>query len=209
MHGSGRRRTRIGCAAGITAAFVLAPGPLVAQEVPPPGSLDTIRMSVKDRHDRHVFDMQFTLRQSTRNGGFLASGRVRISPDLCEAAYVVQFSIAPNKGRERSFPYPARMRSAKLDGVAKRCPFSGLPRRGLESLSVRATVAGRPLVRFDALPAGRRGDPLARLLMPELRFSRANIPLGVARATVRARYRAHRSHTVSFAADTGIELPRG
>lgn len=190
------------------AAFVLAPGPLVAQEVPPPGSLDTVRMSVTDQHDKHVFDMQFTLRKSTGNGGFLARGRVRISPDLCEAAHNVLFTIAPNKGRERSFPYPARMGSAKLDGVAKQCPFSGLPRRGFKSLSLRATVAGRPFVRFDARPAGGRGDPLARLRMPELKFSRANIPLGVLRATVRVRYRAQRSHTVSFAAHTGIEPPR-
>jgi hypothetical protein len=192
----------------VVAALVAAPRPLVAQEVPPLGLLDTVRMSAENRHDQRVFDMQFSPKRSTRGGGFLASGRVHFSPDFCKAAYRVEFTITTNKGRERTYPYPARMRSARLDGVAKRCPFAGLPRRGLESLRVRATVAGRSLASIRARPSGRRGDPLDWLVMPELRFSRSNVPLGVVRVVISARYRAHRPHTISFAADTGIDLPR-
>jgi hypothetical protein len=191
----------------IVAALAGILGPAAAQDVPPPGSLDTLRISVKDRDGKRAFDMRVTLKRRTSGGGFVVAGKVRFGARLCEASYRLRFTYTSNKGRERTYNYPARMQSGRLDGVDTPCPFAGLPRRHLKSLSVRATIEGRPLLLFRASPSGRDGDPLGWLEFPELIFSRPNTPEGHVRALIRARYRSHRSHTVAFRADTDIALP--
>ena len=183
------------------------PGPVVAQDVPPPGPLDTLRVSVRDRDGKRAFDMRVSLKRRTTGGGFVVAGKVRFGARLCEARYRLRFTYTSNTGRERTYHYPARMRSGRLDGVATPCPFAGLPRRHLTSLSVRATIEGRPLLLFRASPSGRRGDPLGWLDFPELIFSRPNTPEGRVHALIRARYRSQKSHTVEFRADTDIVLP--
>jgi hypothetical protein len=191
----------------ITVALASILGPAVAQDVPPPGPLDTLRVSVRDRDGRRAFDMRAALKRTTIGGGFVLAGKVRFGARLCEASYRLRFTYISNTGLERTFSYPARMRRGRLDGVDTPCPFAGLPRRHLKSLSVRATIEGRPLLLFRASPSGRDGDPLGWLGFPELTFRRPNTPQGRVRALIRARYRSHRSHTVEFRADTDIALP--
>lgn len=206
--GSRLRRGRAWCASGLIAvALGSILGSAVAQDVPPPGPLETLRVSVRDRDGKRVFDMRATLKRTTIGGGFVMAGDVRFGARLCEASYRLRFTYISNTGRERPYSYPARMRSGRLDGVATPCPFAGLPRRHLKSLSVRATIEGRPLLLFRASPPGHDGDPLGWLAFPELIFRRPNTPQGRFRALIRARYRSHSSHTVEFRADTDIALP--
>jgi hypothetical protein len=200
-------RVQTWCAVLVVAEIVTLSGRAVAQDVPRPGPYDSVRLSADDRDGRRVFDMQFALKGLTATGGFLAAGTVRFSPKLCESRYAVLFTYTTNKGLVLPYRYPARMQGGRLDGVRKACPFAGLPRRGLESLRLEATIQGRPLVRFRARPLGRRGDPLAWLRFRELVFPRANTPAGAVHAVIRARYRSHRSHIVRFVADTDIALP--
>jgi hypothetical protein len=182
--------------------------PAVAQTVPFPGAGDTLQISATGRDGRRALVMQITLKELTSDGGLVAQGRVRFSPSLCVAAYRVRFTYTTNRGRRQSYPYPGRMRSGRLDGVAERCPFAGLPRRGLKSVRVRAVIDGRPLLHFRARPAGRPGDPFGWLKMPELVFRRPNTPQGLVSVVIRATYDSRSSHTVAFVADTDIALPR-
>jgi hypothetical protein len=180
-------------------------GPAVTQgQLPRPGPYDRLQVSVKNRGGQSVLDMHATLKKANIEGGFALRGRVRFSRRLCEAAYRMRFTFTMNRGRVAKFSYRARMRRGRLDGVARRCPFAGLPRSDLTSLHVRASIDRRSVLDFAARPSARRSSPTTWLEMPELIFKRSNAPTGLVRVRIRARYRSQRSHTVRFVADTGI-----
>jgi hypothetical protein len=198
------RRVLTWCAAGaFLTGLMSARGPAVVHGVPRPGPFDTVQVAADDRGER-VLDAQVALKMPTSDGGFVATGKVRFSRLLCEATYTVLFTYTANDGRSHTFPYPARLRSGRLDGVADPCPFAGLPRRSLESMRVSVTVEGLPLLEFRAWPSTRHSGPTAWLKVRKLRFRRSNVPHAPLRFVIRARYRAHRSHTVAFTSD----LPR-
>lgn len=203
------RRVCTWCAASvITLGLAGVLTPAVAQNLPWPHPGEMLQISGTSRDSQPVFGMQLTLKELTRNGELLAEGRVRFWRSLCAARYHLRFTYTTSKGRRKSYPYPARLRRGRLDGVAVRCPFAGLPRRGFESMRLRATIDGRPLLQLRARPSRRRGDPLSWLRMPELVWRRANTQRGVVSIVIHARYGSRRSHTVTFIADTDVFSPR-
>lgn len=185
----------------IVAALMSTTAPAVAQTLPRPGPFTSIELSTHNSRGHLVFDMTVNARHPDIGGQFDATGRVRFSPRLCDARYRLRFVYTTNKGDSQEWSYPARMRRGRLDGTPQRCPFAGLPRRGMKSMDVRATINRKLLLHFDAKPSPRSGNPFAQL-KHRLHFGRPNTPSGIVVVRIRVHYRSHRSHTVKFVADT-------
>jgi hypothetical protein len=166
-------------------------------------------VSARDHDGRLVTDIRGAPKNLRVGGLFVSTAKVRFSPKLCEARYRLQFVFTTNKGEERKNSYGVRMRRGRLDGVDTRCPFAGLPRRGLSSMRVRVTIDENLLMSFVARPSTSRGRTFGRLRAPNVTFYRSSTPAGLARVWIRARYRSHRSHIVEFVADTDVAVPRG
>jgi hypothetical protein len=210
LHGGRRGRGfRLSATVAMAAGLVSISGPAVAQNLPRPGPLVRYEVSIHRPDGALLFDIRGTPNNPDTKGQFVSTGTVRFSPKLCEAAYRLRFRFTSTKGRVKSLPYPAQTRHGRLDGRAKKCPFDGLPRRGFKSMHVRATIDGKPLLTFVALPFTRSGDPFARLKAKDLVFRRPNTPAGLIHAWFRVQYASHQSHTVEFMADTNVSLPRG
>jgi len=193
----------------IAAGLMITGGRAVAYDVPRPGPSDRYDVSVRNPGGELVFNIRGTPKLSTK-GQFHSTGTVRFWPKLCAAAYRLQFRVTTIKGDVTPFVYPARLRRGRLDGVAKRCPFDGLPRRSFASMHVQATIDKKPLLTFDAQPFKRSHDPFAWLRVRNLKLVRPYTPAGLLRARIRVRYASHESHshTVELTVDTDVPLPR-
>jgi len=192
------------CATALMAAGLMSTsGSAVAQDVPPLGPRSSFQVFAKNSDSQRVFDIRGVPKISDIQEGFISAGTVRFSPKLCNATYRVLF-VFTTKGHVTKSPYRTQVRSARRDGITTRCPFAGLPSRGLKSMHVRATIAGKPLLQFRAHPVGRPGSTFARLKMPRMTFGRRNTPAGSIRVSVRARYRSHRQHTIKFVVKTDL-----
>jgi hypothetical protein len=193
------------CAYG--AAFIVVAGLIgtttaaVAQNVPRLGPLARFEVSTRDSHGNLVFDIAGTPENPDIAGRFGAKGTVRFSPKLCAGKYRLRFVFTTIKGQAKKFPYPARIHRGRLDGTAQRCPFARLPRRGMKSMDVQATIKQRSVLHFVAKPFTRSGSPFARLKV-KLSFRRPNTPSGALLVRIRVHYRSHSSHFLAFVADT-------
>lgn len=177
--------------------------PAIAQNLPRLGPLTILELSTNNSRGHPVFNMTVVLKHPDTGGPFDATGTVRFSPKLCNANYPLRFVFTTLRGDPKTYPYPARMRRGRLDGTARRCPFAGLPGRGMKSMDVRATIDNKPLLQFHATPSARPGNPFARL-KHRLHFVRPNTQRGTVRVLIRVHYRSHRSHTIQFVANTAI-----
>ena len=193
--------------AAVTAAGSITSERAVAQDLRPPGPLSRYEVSAKNRDGQKVFDIRGAPKNSDTEGVFVSTGTVRFSPKLCESTYRLQFVYTTIRGSIAIKPFGVRVRRGRLDGVPKRCPFAGLPRRGLRSMSVRVSLNGNLLMHFIAWPSTRPGSPFDRLKVPTSVYRFGRTP-GLARVRVRARYRSSRPHIVQFTADTNVALPR-
>jgi hypothetical protein len=197
------RRIFVGCATAGMVTLVsisgLAATPSHASPSPP---VTSYRVTAKNPDRQLVLDIQGAPRTPNAVDPPVYTGTVRLSPHLCEGRYRLRFRFTTNNGDVRGFPYAARMRGGKLDGLAKPCPFDGLPRRRLRSLEAEITIDGQRVLHFTAYPSTRRGNTFSRLRFPRLTRYRAQAPIGRIRVFVRARYASHRSHRVEFSADT-------
>lgn len=187
----------------IVAGLISTTASAVAQSVPRLGPLTTLELSTRNQRGHVVFNMTVALKRPDTGGQFDATGTVRLSPKLCEAKYRLHFVFTALRGDAKTILYPARMRRGRLDGTRQRCPFAGLPERGMKSMHLRATINRKYLLHFDAKPSTRSGNPFARL-KHRLHFGRPNTQTGTVRVRVRVHYRSHRSHTVQFIARTDI-----
>jgi hypothetical protein len=191
------------CTTVVIVAGLISATAAVAQNVPRLGPLTTLELSTRNHRGHAVFNMRVALKRPDTGGSFDATGTVRFSPQLCEAKYRLHFVYTPLRGDAKTILYPARMRRGRLDGTRQRCPFAGLPDRGMKSMDVRAIINRKYLLHFDAKPSTRSGNPFARL-KHRLHYGRPNTETGTVRVRVRVHYRSHRSHTVQFIAKTDI-----
>lgn len=130
-------------------------------------------------------------------------GTMKISPRLCEHTYELHFVYTTPDGHVGDRPYQARVRGARIDGRSRRCPYSGLPHRGLHAMHVYATIDGEKVMAFTAKPGARAGKTFDRLSIPLLRYYAAGPLSGLARVRVSARYESGRVHVATFLADIG------
>lgn len=191
------------------AGLVNVSGPAVAQDGPLRlEPLVSYQASVKGPGGR-LLDIRGTPKNpKDLEAPFISTATARVSPKLCEARYRLGLSFTTNKGHVTKIPYVLRLHRGRLDGVAKRCPFAGLPRRGLKSMNVRVTIGGNLWVRFAARPSTRQGNPFGRLAVPALSFYRSTTPPGLVSVRLRAEYPSAGSHTVEFVADMDVPSAR-
>ena len=159
-------------------------------------------MSVSDAAKKFVFDIHGTRKDPYDTSPPLISrASIRVSPRLCEGAYRLAFVFTPVRGDIMRFPYPVRVRNARLDGKPRRCPLAGLPRRGLRSMRVQITIDGNRLMAFSAKPSTRAGNTFKPLNVPELSMYRFTARGGVVSVRIAARY-SGAGRTIAFLADT-------
>jgi len=188
-------------AAVLAAGLMSASGPAVAQDAPRGGALASFRVFLAQSDGTVVFDIRGAPKDPKDvKAPFASTGTMRISRKLCVGTYRVALVFTTVKGRDTTVPYVLRLRRGQLDGVAKRCPLAGLPRRGLKSVDVQVTIDRNRLLRFVGRPSARTGDTFGRLNVPELTFYRSNTPPGLVRVRARAQYRSGRPHTVEVEA---------
>jgi hypothetical protein len=160
------------------------------------------QMSV-ERPNGFVFDIQATRKDPYDTVPPLISrASMKFSPRLCEGAYRLAFVFSPVRGDIVKFPYAVRVRRAQLDGAPRRCPFAGLPPRGLKSIGVRISLNVNALMSFSARPATPAGKTFDRLEVPALRMYRFTAPGGLVRVQISARYSKGGPRKIDFVADT-------
>jgi hypothetical protein len=171
-------------------------GPVGAQphvlRLPP---LVIYQMTIKNSDSHLVFDIRGEPTNQTISP-LILTGRMRLSPKICNGTYQVAFIYTTNRGRSTRILYTARVSRGRLDGVAAKCPYAGLPRRGLKSMNVQMTIHNELLLRFKAL-GGKSGNPFARLGVPRLEVYRTD-PAGRLRIRIRARYPDRKPHIIRF-----------
>ncbi|MGI9097467.1 MAG: hypothetical protein ACR2H2_03055 [Solirubrobacteraceae bacterium] len=177
----------------VGATTLLAGAPAVS----PQGQISSFQMLVSGPDGNNVLDIRGNLTPS-----MISHGTVKISPKLCERDYQLHLAFTGPGGRVVGDQrYDAKVHGARLDGRPQRCPYSGLPRRGLRSFQVLATLNGEKLMTFKARPRTRAGETFNRLSTPRLRYYSLATLSGRARIRVRARYRTGRVHVATFRAD--------
>jgi hypothetical protein len=159
----------------------------------------TFEVSVKNPHGQRVFKIDGAPTTNPAIVPVTLGGSVRFSPKLCNGTYGLTFAYITNRGRRTPFFYTVRVRRGRLDGIATKCPFAGLPHRGFQSMHVNATIEGERLLSLDARST-KSGNPFARLKVPDLKFHRTQ-PEGVVGVRIRVRYRHQRSHIIKFVAN--------
>jgi hypothetical protein len=183
-------------ALAILPAFAIARGPRFEQYV-------RYEMSVDHPSQGFVFDLNATRKDPYDTAPpFISKASMQLSPKLCEGAYKLAFVFTPVRGGIVKFPYPVRVNQARLDGSSRRCPFAGLPRRGLRSMRVGIFVDGKILLRFSARPSSSAGETFKRLEVPAMRMYQFTAPGGHVRIQVSAGYSRGGSHQIELLADT-------
>jgi hypothetical protein len=159
-------------------------------------------MSVNHPTNGFVFDLHATRKDPyDTTPPFISKASMRLSPKLCEGAYQLQFAFTPVRGRVVKFPYPVRIRRARIDGASRRCPFDRVPRRGLKAMRVSISVNNKILLRFSARPSSRAGETFKPLQVPVMRMYQSTAPGGRVRIQIGARY-ARASRQIELLADT-------
>jgi len=186
----------------VAAAFAVLSGLAVAQGTRFEQYV-SFRMSVNHPTQGFVFDIRSARKDPyDTTPPFVSRASFRLSPTLCEGAYSLAFVFTTVRGRTVRYPYPVRIRRARLNGAPRRCPFASLPPRGLKSMRVRVTFTGNNiLMRFNARPSTQAGLTFGRLKASELRVYRFTAPGGLVRVQISTRYASARPR-LSFVADT-------
>lgn len=193
-----------GLAIVLVLGFAAGGGPATAQDAPPLPPLFSYQLSVTRPGAGTVLELRGAPADPNDvDAPFISRATVRVSPLLCQGSYRLAFALTTLKGRIAQVTYTARMHSGRHDGVAKRCPFAGLPARGLKSMQVRVTLDDEVLMRFSAMSSAHRGSPFAWLQVPSMSFYRTTAPGGLVRVRVRAlaRYRSGETRLLRFRAD--------
>jgi hypothetical protein len=165
-----------------TSMVVAGASPAVAR---PQGPIISFQMLVGAPGGERVLDVR-----GKPKGASDSRGTMKISPRLCEHIYELHFVYTTPDGHVGDRP-------------SRRCPYSGLPRRGLHAMHVDATIDGEKVMAFTAKPGARAGKTFDRLSIPLLRYYAAGPLSGLARVRVSARYESGRVHVATFLADIG------
>ena len=206
------RATALTAAIAAVGATAFVAGPSTAAPVPPHGPIVSFQMLVRGPDGRDVFDITGKPKDPTNvTPPLLSRGTMKISPKLCEHEYQLDFSFYRPSGYVGGQLYDAKIHGARLDGRPRRCPYSGLPRRGLRSFQVLVTIKGEKLMTFNAIPRTGAGETFNTVSIPTLRYYTFTTISGLARIRVRARYRTGRDHVATIRADivAARTAPRG
>ena len=126
------------------------------------------------------------------------TGGLRISPKLCARGYHLDLVLTRQSGAVADNRLTATVNAATLDRRTARCPFAGLPTRGLSSLHVVITAKSGTVMTFTARPLSPFGAVFGQLAIPVLTYYPLTNPLGSDRIRVEARYGRARVRVVTL-----------